>query len=141
MLKLNNEEVKKVIYLQQIMRVAARDFVENEEQIIIVIPKGDIGNAIGRDGRNINSLERMLKKRVLFVEYSDDVKRFVENIFFPTKLEANREEDEILINIDSKNKKFIIGKGGNKIKLARQLLDRNFGIKNIRINENPRTLM
>jgi len=140
-LKLNNEEVKKVIYLQQIMRVAARDFVENEEQIIIVIPKGDIGNAIGRDGRNINSLERMLKKRVLFVEYSDDVKRFVENIFFPTKLEANREEDEILINIDSKNKKFIIGKGGNKIKLARQLLDRNFGIKNIRINENPRTLM
>ena len=141
MVKLNNEEVKKVLYLQQIMGVAARDFVENEEQMIIVVHQGDVGKAIGRDGRNINSLERMVKKSILFVEYSDDVKRFIENIFFPTKLEANREGDEAIINVDGKNKKFIIGKGGNKIKLARQLLDRHFGIKNIRINENPRTLV
>lgn len=138
-LKLNNEESKKVLFFQQITGAAVRDFVENEEQIAIVVANGDIGKAVGKNGRNIGSIERTTRKRVWFIEYSDDLQRFVENIFFPTKLKAERKDDEVIVGIESKNKKFIIGKGGSKIKLARQLLDRHFGIKNIRVNEisNP----
>ena len=138
-LKLNNEESKKVLFFQQITGAAVRDFVENEEQIAVVVANGDIGKAVGKNGRNIESIERATRKRVWFIEYSDDLQRFVENIFFPTKLKAERKADEVIIGIESKNKKFIIGKGGSKIKLARQLLDRHFGIKNIKVNEmsNP----
>ena len=138
-LKLNNEESKKVLFFQQITGAAVRDFVENEEQIAIIVANGDIGKAVGKNGRNIESVERATRKRVWFIEYSDDLQRFVENIFFPTKLKAERKDDEVIIGIESKNKKFIIGKGGSKIKLARQLLDRHFGIKNIKVNEmsNP----
>ncbi|MEM2974390.1 MAG: NusA-like transcription termination signal-binding factor [Candidatus Micrarchaeia archaeon] len=136
MLKLSNEESKKVLFLQQLTGVAVRDFVENEEQIAIVVANGDIGKAIGRNGKNITSVENRLKKKVWFVEHSEELNRFVENIFFPIKTTAERKDDEIIISIESKNKKFIIGKGGSKIKLARQLLDRHFGIRNIRISEN-----
>jgi len=138
-LKLNNEESKKVLFFQQITGAAVRDFVENEEQIAVVVANGDIGKAVGKNGRNIESIERATRKRVWFIEYSDDLQRFVENIFFPTKLKAERKADEVIVGIESKNKKFIIGKGGSKIKLARQLLDRHFGIKNIKVNEisNP----
>lgn len=138
-LKLNNEESKKVLFFQQITGAAVRDFVENEEQIAVVVANGDIGKAVGKNGRNIESIERATRKRVWFIEYSDDLQRFVENIFFPTKLKAERKDDEVIVGIESKNKKFIIGKGGSKIKLARQLLDRHFGIKNIKVNEmsNP----
>jgi len=141
MLRLSNDETKKIMFLQQITGVAIRDFVENEEQIAIVISEGSISRAIGRDGRNINNLERILKKSISFIEYSEDMKRFVENLFFPTKVDMKAEDNKVVLNIDSKNKKFIIGKGGNKIRLARQLLDRHFGIENIKINENPRSLM
>ena len=133
--KLNNEESKKVLYFQQITGAAVRDFAENDEQIAIIVASGDIGRAIGKNGRNIEALERMIRKKVWFIEHSDNLNTFVENIFFPTKVKSEKKDDEVIVDIESKNKKFIIGKGGSKIKLARQILDRQFGIKNIRINE------
>jgi len=140
-LKLNNEESKKIIFFQQIIGAAVRDFVETDEQVAVIVANGDIGKAVGRNGRNIEALERVIKKKAWFIEHSEDISRFVENIFFPTKVNSERSGNEIILNIDSKNKKFIIGKGGNKIRLAKQILDRHFGIKNIRINENTRSLV
>ena len=142
MLKLNNEESKRILFLQQAIGASARDVIETEDQFVFIISNGEMGRALGKNGRNVETIERLMKREVLFIEYSEDVKRFTENIFFPTKINDTEIKDKmVIIGIDSKNKKFIIGKGGKKIKLAKRLLDRHFGIKDIKINENTKSLI
>jgi len=133
MVTLNNEETKKILFFQQITGAAARDCVEDNENIVFVIAEGEMGKAIGKGGSNIRNLQKMLKKNILFVEHSNDLNRFVENIFFPTKIEVNSSDDKIMIKVDSENRKYVIGKGGQKIKIARVLVGRHFGEKEIRI--------
>jgi N utilization substance protein A len=133
MVILNNEETKKILFFQQVTGAAVRDCMEDVENIVFVVAEGEMGQAIGKNGKNIKDLQRMLKKGVFFVEYSSDLSRFVENIFFPTKIGVNLTDDKIMIKVDPENRKYVIGKGGQKIKMARALVGRHFGEKEIKI--------
>ncbi len=133
MVTLNNEQTKQILFFQQVTHASARDCVEDDEHIVFVVAEGDMGKAIGKNGNGIKDLQRMLKKNVLFVEYSNILDRFVENIFFPTKINVNSTDDKVMIKVDADNRKYVIGKGGHKIKLARTLISRHFGEKEIKI--------
>ena len=133
MIKLSDEEAKKLLFFQQATGAAARDSVEVDGQVIFVVAKGEIGKAIGKQGKNIEILEKLLKKKIIVVEHSDDIKKFAENIFFPIKIDIENHDRGITIKVDKKEKKYVIGKGGRKIKIARVLLKRHFDIDNIRV--------
>ena len=133
MVKLDNEQTKKVLFFQQTTGAAARDCIEEEDYIVFVIAEGDMAKAIGKNGKNVSLLERLSKKKVLLIEYSEDINRFMENIFFPTKIEVKVDDKRITITTDGKNRKYVIGKGGQKIKLARLLIKRHFGPKEIKV--------
>lgn len=133
MVKLDNEQTKKILFFQQTTGAAARDCIEEEDCIVFVIAEGDMAKAIGKNGKNVGLLEKLTRRKVLMIEYSEDINRFMENIFFPTKIEVNVDGKMIKIGTDDKNRKYVIGKGGQKIKLARLLVNRHFGPKEIKV--------
>lgn len=128
MIKLTNEESKLLLFFQQVTGAAARDCVADGERVVFVVANGEMGKAIGRGGGNIEKLERLLKKRVQLVEHSDDPQQFLEGIL-SKKISLKLEKNCATIDAQREDRGKIIGKGGEKIKLAKQLLKRHFGLE------------
>jgi len=86
--KLTTEGIRYIALFESLTGGVARDCIVDEEngRIIFVIKKGDMGAAIGRKGSNINRVKKSVGKQIEIVEYSDDVKEFLENLFQPAAI-------------------------------------------------------
>lgn len=133
MVKMNDEETKRMLFFQQVTGAATRDCIDDGERLVFVVAGGEVGTAVGRRGANIAMLEKLLKKRVMVVEHADTVEKFAENIFFPTRVKAAMLGEKLMVNVDSNDRKYAVGKVGYRIKLARTLLKRHFNINEIKI--------
>lgn len=104
---------------------------ERFDRIIYVIKPGDMGLAIGKKGENIRKMQKVLGKRIEMVEYAEDEKDFIANIFKPAEVVAiqNDETGEKLdVVVGEKSHLGIaIGKGGSTVEKARMLVKRFFG--------------
>lgn len=133
MVKLGNEETRKLLFFQQVTGASARDFIDDGERFVFIVAKGELGAAVGRKGANIAMLEKLLKRKITVIEHSDDAVKFAGNIFFPAKMNAIVAGDKLTVKVDENDRKYVIGKGGSKIKLARTLLKRHFNINEIKV--------
>lgn len=121
--------------LRILTRATALDCVIDErfERVIYVIKQGDMGLAIGKKGDNIRRLQNVLGKKVEMVEYSEDLRQFVSNMFKPadvTGIENTETEGTVKIVVRQKSDLGIaIGKGGITIEKARILLRRYHGLE------------
>jgi len=86
--KLTTEGIRYIALFESLTGGMARDCVvdEDNDRIIFVIKKGDMGAAIGRKGSNINRVKKSIGKQIEIVEHSDDVKEFLENLFQPASI-------------------------------------------------------
>ena len=63
--------------------------VDNEaNKVILVVKKGDMGLAIGKNGANINKAKKLIKKDIEVVEDSPDLKEFIENLLRPAYVKS-----------------------------------------------------
>jgi N utilization substance protein A len=104
---------------------------ERFDRVIYVIRQGDMGLAIGKKGENIKRLQNVLGKRIEMVEYDEDPKGFITNIFKPAEVEGiESTQNNGPVNVVLKKKSDLgiaIGKGGCNIEKARILCRRFFG--------------
>ncbi len=121
--------------LRILTRATALDCVIDErfERVIYIIRQGDMGLAIGKKGDNIRRLQTVLGKKVEMVEYAEDVRQFLINMFKPaevTGIEDSETEGTVKIVVRQKGDLGIaIGKGGATIEKARVLLRRYHGLE------------
>ncbi len=54
-----------------------------DSRIVFVVKSGDMGLAIGKNGNNINRVKKQIGRHVEVIEYSDDPKEFIKNLFQP----------------------------------------------------------
>lgn len=134
MVKMNDEEAKRMLFFQQVTGAATRDCIDDGEWLVFVVAGGEVGAAVGRRGANIATLEKLLKRRVMVVEHADTVEKFAENIFFPTKVKTALIGERLVVNVDANDRKYVVGKGGYRIKLAKTLLKRHFNINEIKVD-------
>jgi N utilization substance protein A len=116
----------------------ARDCVvdEDNDRIIFVIKKGDMGAAIGRKGSNINRVKKSVGKQIEIVEYSDDVKEFLENVFQPAAIKnvmvVNKNNKRLAyVEVANKDKGIAIGRDGRNILKAKMLAQRHHGVDDV----------
>ena len=133
MTKLNNEEIKLMMFLQDATKAAIRDVYDDGKTLAIVVAEGDVGKIIGPGGKMINNLKRKLKKDIVVVEWSEELERFIANIFAPIKVDVIIEGDSAKVTSTQEERKYLIGRGGSKIKLANILVERNFRKLDIRV--------
>ncbi|PVU68528.1 NusA-like transcription termination signal-binding factor, partial [Acidilobus sp. SCGC AC-742_M05] len=69
------EELRYISILQDLTGAMVYRALEddNDNRIIYLVDRNDVGKAIGRDGRNVKMLSKMLNKNIEIVEYANDI--------------------------------------------------------------------
>ena len=135
---LSNEVMQYINMASNILKIDILDCIVNDERLIFLIKKGNLGIAIGIKGKNLERLRTVFKKNIKFVELDDDKERFIKNLCKPYKVENISIEgsgDSVIIKIqaNTSDKSKLIGKGGSNIDIIRKLANRHHSIKDVQI--------
>jgi len=108
--RLTTKEVQYLSLFGSVTGAFSKDCIVGRRTVIFVVGEGDMGQAIGKGGKNVKKLEEILGKKVELVEYSSDPAQFIRNVFSPANVEKVKDA---------------------KVRLARTLAARHFGIDNV----------
>jgi N utilization substance protein A len=130
------ETIRFLTLFENVTNVPVRDCFVNKDVIYYIVEEGKIGLAIGKNGSSVKNVEKTVGKRVKVFEYSSDPKQFVKNLI-PQCKEVNIIDDNNKITVEVKVNKndrgFIIGRGGEKIKIYKEILKRVHNISDVQV--------
>lgn len=133
-MKLANDDLNHMKAFEEMTSATVKDCLVTDEDITFVVKKGDMGLAIGKNGKCVKKAKKKFGKKVSLVEHSDDAKEFAKNIFNPAPIENIKKKDKTLeITINRRQKNRIMGRKGKRIKRAKKLLKRHHDITNVNI--------
>jgi len=135
---LSNETVQYINLASNYSGASIRDCVVEDDRVIFIVEKGQLGIAIGSKAKNLEKLRSLFKKSVKFVEFDEDRTRFVQNLCKPyevTKVNFEDNDGGIIarIEVQAKDKSKLIGKGGRNINMIRKMAQRHHRIKDVQI--------
>ncbi len=124
--------------------VASIDVIIDDEyeRLIFVVNKGDLGRAIGRGGRKLEMMRKIIRKdlgyAVEVVEYDNDLKSFIRNLLSPARVSdiefvGEGEGKVAYVKVPEEDLGIAIGKDGRRIRRARLLVKRWFQLGNVKI--------
>ncbi len=136
--KLTTEGIRYIALFESLTRAVARDcYIDDEnDRVIFVVKKGDMGLAIGKNGININRVKRSIGKHIEIVEFSGDVDGFVANALQPVSVKnvhiVTKESKKLAyVEVMSKDRGIAIGKNGKNIHKAKVLAQRHFRLEDV----------
>jgi N utilization substance protein A len=139
-IRLTGDEMRYIALFESITGATANDCVIDEEndRIIFVTKQGDMGLAIGKGGKNINTLRKMVGRFIEVVEYGDSADQLIRNSLAPARIREIRitekpEKKIVVIEVEPRDKALAIGKNGRTIDKTRMLAKRYFQIDNVLI--------
>jgi N utilization substance protein A len=135
---LSNETVQYINLASIHTRANIRDCVVEDDLVVFVVEKGQLGIAIGSKAKNLEKLRSLFKKSVKFVEFDEDKAKFVSNLCKPyevtkVSLGGNDAASVVRVEVSSRDKSKLIGKGGRNINMIRKLAQRHHPIKDVQI--------
>ncbi|XRO75601.1 NusA-like transcription termination signal-binding factor [Methanocaldococcus sp. 28A] len=136
--RLTTEEIMKIGFFEKIANVPIIDCVLNDERVAFIVKEGDIGAAIGKGGENVKTAEEKFGKKVDIIEYSNDWRKFIRNIFAPIQLEdvwVKRVGKDVVafIKINPKVRSAVFGEKGKNLERALEILKRHTKITKIKV--------
>lgn len=119
--------------------VTIRDCVVDEEfdRVLFVVKAGQMGEAIGPEGCNVDRIENRIGQSVELVENADTPERFIANALTPAavyNVTISENDDRVAYaEVDHDDTGAAIGKNGRNIEAARLLAERHFDIDDIQL--------
>lgn len=115
--------------------------VMDDDRIIFIIRRSDLGAAIGRGGANIKRIKEKLQRDVDIIAYSDKVQQFIKNILLPAKVQEVELQDRdkrkvAVVYVEPQDKGLAIGKHGRNIRKTKVLVQRHFGLDDVVISSH-----
>jgi N utilization substance protein A len=118
-----------------------RDCIVDEKggRMIFIVNNGQMGLAIGKKGATIQNIERVIKKPVEVVEWSDDPAEMVRNALDPSAIQEVRLTDKLdgsksmTVIVDPRRKGAVLGRGGKNAEKVRLIAKKYFNITNVQI--------
>ena len=106
-----------------------------DERLMLIIEENEMGKAIGKNGANIKKLERLMKKKVRLVEFSNDLNKFIKNLAYPVEiLDFQNENGTItLFCKDTNTRAMLIGRERQNINHIKGVVQRYFDVKEIKV--------
>ena len=139
-IRLTSDEMRYIALFESITGATANDCVidDDNDRIIFVTKQGDMGLAIGKGGKNINTLRKMVGRYVEVVEHGDTADQLIRNSLAPARIREIRitekpEKKIVVIEVEPRDKALAIGKNGRTIDKTRMLAKRYFQIDNVLI--------
>jgi N utilization substance protein A len=139
-IRLTSDEMRYIALFESVTGATANDCVIDGEndRIIFVTKQGHMGLAIGKGGKNINTLRKMVGRFVEVVEHGDTADQLIRNSLAPAHIREIRitekpEKKIVVIEVEPRDKAIAIGKNGRTIDKTRMLARRYFQIDNVLI--------
>jgi len=135
---LSNQTVQCINMATKYSKAGIKDCLVEDDRIIFVVEKGQIGIALGSKAKNLEKLRILFKKNVKFVEFDDDKEKFIKNLCKPYQInnivfDGDDDSCTARIEVSPRDKSKLIGKGGRNINMIRMLAQRHHPIKDVQI--------
>lgn len=133
---LDMDTIRLLNLFENITNVPVKDCYINEDDVYFIVEEGKIGLAIGKGGSSIKNVEKTIGKKVKVFEYSSNPVSFVRNLIPQAKEVStinNGESVEIQIKVDKSDRGFVIGRGGEKIRIYKEILKRVHNISDLKV--------
>ena len=129
---------------ERITRVSTTDCFVYNNTIYFAVPKALMMQAVGRNGDNVKRVSETFRKKVKIVVMPSDseiandkmiaLKKFVTEVVAPIEFTGfDLQDDKIIISGSRENKAMLIGRDRSKEKELSEVLERSFGIKELKI--------
>jgi N utilization substance protein A len=130
-MKLSMQQIELLNVLESRTGAQGKDVVLLDDgKIVFMVPKAELGRAVGRGGANVERLAQAVGKPVDIVEYSEDEQEFVKGLFAPVQPDSIEVRDgTVFVRFQTADKGRAIGRGGEKAARARTLLERYCNLK------------
>lgn len=156
-LSLSQETIGLIAEAEKRLRARIKDAIDEGERIVFITEKGHLGQALGKEAKNLQMMRELLKKDVKFVEWDEDKQVFVRNLFKPfdvasIRLETNavtpppnpdgtpgpadaelKVKIRAIVEVEAKDKGKAIGKGGRNISSIRHIAKRHHEIDEVQV--------
>lgn len=133
------ETIQYVSLFQDLTRTTVVDCLDTPDRLIFVVKHGDIARAIGKGGEHVQTLRRRMKKDIHVVEYSEDPKEFVANVFRSydvKKVDIETRDNGVVhatVAVDPGKKGRAIGREGKNLRVFRDLIARHHAIQSVSV--------
>ncbi len=130
--KFDKEAIQSISLFEEETNVEVKDFIEDDDSAYFLVEQGKAGLAIGKNGKNIKKIGKMLGKRIKVFEYEENDKKLVKNMV----LESNNVDisgDTAFVEVDEKDRGRVIGANGSNIEKVRTLLRRNSDVEDLKL--------
>jgi N utilization substance protein A len=140
-IKLSADQLGLISIFSNMSGATVRDCIVDDrfQRLIFVINKGQMGLAIGKGGSTIQNVERVIKKAIDVVEWSDDPAEMVRNALDPRAVQEVRLTEKLdgtmamSVIVDPKRKGAVLGREGKNAEKVRLIAKKYFNISNVQI--------
>jgi len=140
-IRFTGTEMRYIALFESITGANVKDCIIDEDvnRIIFVVKEGEVGVAIGRNGKNIHLLEKMTGKKHEIIEHSENPAQFIKNALRPARVMEIRITERpdgksiAVVSVNPRDKGVAIGKNGKNAERIRFLAKRYFQIQNVSI--------
>ncbi|HEU98041.1 MAG: NusA-like transcription termination signal-binding factor [Fervidicoccaceae archaeon] len=137
-IRLTPEELRYIALFQDVTGAVVKDcIIDNENNMIIfIVRKGDVGAAIGKGGSNIKKLRKIFGKDIEIVEDGSSIEELAKNAVAPARVKGIKviegpNKKVVYISVEPSDKGIAIGKNGKNVTRAKLILKRYFDITNV----------
>ncbi len=134
-MKYDTEALQFMNFFETVTHAKLKDCFEWNKFHVFVVEQGEVGKAVGKNGQTVNLLQNKLKKRVKIVEYSPELKTFINNVVSPLKLRDIKEENSIvsLVPQDTQTRSILIGRNASSLRELENIIKRFFKINEVKV--------
>jgi N utilization substance protein A len=129
---LDQNSIEVINLFQNLTGATVVDSISENGELYFVIAEGQYGLAVGKGGIKIKNAEKVFKKTIKVMEYSESLEKFVKNAI-PEVQEMTMNGKHILVKVKQSNRAKVIGKGGKNIKILNKFLQRLFDIEELKL--------
>lgn len=130
------DTIRLLTLFENVTNVPVRDCFVFNGTVYFIVEQGKIGLAIGKGGNRVKNIERMTGKKVKVYEHSPNPEEFIKNLIPQSKeVEMMSENGRIVVQIrvDKRDRGFVIGRGGENIKVYKQILKRIHNVSDLTV--------
>ncbi|WP_266075162.1 NusA-like transcription termination signal-binding factor [Haladaptatus caseinilyticus] len=110
---------------------------EAEKRVVFVVKPGEMGQAIGPGGKNVQTVEEHLGADVELVEDANTAATFVANALAPAEVRhvtiSENDDTVAYAEVAQADTGVAIGSGGRNIETAKLLAERHFDVTDIQL--------
>lgn len=134
---LSDEAMRLIGLFDELTEVSAKDCLVEDDRVVILVPAGEMGKAIGPAGKTVKRFEERVGKTVELVEDADTPAAFVASALAPAAIRhvtISEQDDRVAyVEVEDADRGVAIGKDGKNIQTARVLARRHYDVDDIQL--------